>query len=313
MSRVKMEIVEKSREKINPVFLNSPQYIHEPLAKLLGCNLVLKIETLNPIRSFKGRGSEWLVSQAKEDHLMCASAGNFGQAMAYSCRERNKKLTIYASTNANKLKVERMRSLGAEVILHGDDFDAAKLEAKNKAKENKIRFVEDSFDIETLEGAGTIALELLQFPEKIDSLIIPLGNGAMFNGIAKIFKERSPATNMIIVQAEGAPAMVESWKAGTMISHQQVNTIADGIAVRLPVPIALDDMTGLVDDAVLVKEESILTAMKLLHVHAGIVAEPSGAVGFAAILENKVKFEGKTVATIICGGNLTEEQIKKWL
>jgi threonine dehydratase len=313
MSRVKIERVEQALKKIDPVFLNSPQYVHEPLGKLLGCKLILKVETVNPIRSFKGRGAEWLVSQAKENHLMCASAGNFGQAMAYSCRARNKKLTIYASTQANKLKVERMQSLGAEVILFGDDFDAAKLEAKKIAKEKGIRFIEDSFDIETLEGAATMALELLQLPEKIDSFAIALGNGAMFNGIANVFKERSPQTEMVIVQASGAPAMIESWKQGKMISHPHINTIADGIAVRLPVPIALEDMNGLVDDGILVSEDSIIEAMKLLHLHAGLVVEPSGAVGIAAILENKKKFEGKTVATVICGSNLTEEQIKKWL
>jgi threonine dehydratase len=313
MSRVKIERVEQALKKIDPVFLNSPQYVSESLGKLLGCRLILKIETVNPIRSFKGRGAEWLVSQAKENHLICASAGNFGQAMAYSCRARNKKLTIYASTKANKLKVERMQSLGAEVILFGDDFDAAKLEAKKIAKEKGMRFIEDSFDIETLEGAATMALELLQLPEKIDSFAIALGNGAMFNGIAKVFKERSPQTEMVIVQASGAPAMVESWREGKMISHPQINTIADGIAVRLPVPIALEDMNGLVDDGILVSEDSIIESMKLLHLHAGLVVEPSGAVGIAAILENKMKFEGKTVATVICGSNLTEEQIKKWL
>jgi threonine dehydratase len=313
MGRIKIERIEQAFNTIDPVFLNSPQYEVESLSKVLGCTLIVKVETVNPIRSFKGRGSEWLVAQAKENHLMCASAGNFGQAMAYSCRARNKELTIYASTKANQLKIERMKSLGAEVILFGDDFDAAKLEGKKAAKEKGIRFVEDSFDIETLEGAATMALELLQLPLKIDSFAIPLGNGAMFNGIATVFKARSPQTKMVIVQASGAPAMVESWKEGKTISHPRINTIADGIAVRLPVPVALEDMRGLVDDGILVSEDAIIEAMKLLHLHTGLVVEPSGAVGLAAILENKKKFEGRTVATIICGSNLTQEQTKKWL
>jgi len=244
--------------------------------------------------------------------MICASAGNFGQAMAYACRKRNITLTVYASTKANPLKIERMKQLGAHVILHGEDFDTAKLEAKRFASKSGTRFIEDSLDIETLEGAGTIGLELLEYPQKIDALFIALGNGAMINGIGRIVKEKSPHTSIIAVQAAGAPAMTESWRKNTIITNDRVNTIADGIAVRIPVPQALEDMKDLVDDAVLVREESILEAMHLLHLHAGIVTEPSGAVGVAALLENRTLGEGKTVATIICGGNVTEQQLQAW-
>lgn len=314
VNRLTAARIEGAFTQIDPVFLNTPQYINDPLSSLFDVNLVLKIETLNPIRSFKGRGAEWLVSKVDSGtSLICASAGNFGQAMAFACRKRNIKLTVFASQKASTFKIERMRSYGATVILYGEDFDAAKLEAKNVAKEQSIRYIEDSLDIETVEGAGTIGLELLRFPQTIDVLLVALGNGAMINGISCIYKKYSPETKIIAVQAEGASAMVESWHSGTLISHEVVNTIADGIAVRIPVPQALEDMKGLVDDAILVKEESIYTAMKLLHAHAGIVVEPSGAVGIAALLEHTEKFKGKTVATIICGSNLTDEQIEEWL
>jgi threonine dehydratase len=118
---------------------------------------------------------------------------------------------------------------------------------------------------------------------------------------------------MTAVQAAGAPAMVESWQQGKLVAHEKVSTIADGIAVRLPVAQALTDMKELVDDALLVQEQTIIRAMKLLHTHAGILSEPSGTVGVAALLENKKMFTNQIVATIICGSNLTEEQIKKWL
>ena len=107
--------------------------------------------------------------------------------------------------------------------------------------------------------------------------------------------------------------MVESWRENKLIFHKQINTIADGIGVRIPIAQALEDMKGLVDYALLVSEETILEAMRLIHVHAGLVVEPSGAVGIAALLENKNDFKNMTVATILCGGNLTEEQVKKWL
>jgi threonine dehydratase len=311
--RISLERIKKAQKVIDPVFLNSPQYNCEALSDAVGAELVIKVETFNPIRSFKGRGADFLISQLNgEVELMCASAGNFGQAMAYSCRKRNIRLTIYASTKANPYKIERMRSLGAEVVLFGDDFDASKEEAKRNAASSGIRMIEDGLAVETAEGAGTIALELLT-AGKFDALLVPLGNGALFNGIGRVFKELSPETKLIAVQASGASSMIESWKAQKLIANSSIKTIADGIGVRIPIQEALDDMVNLIDDGVLVKEESILQAMKLLHVKSGVVPEPSAAVGIAAMLENKSQWKGKRVATIICGSNLTEHQIKEWL
>jgi threonine dehydratase len=312
--RLSLERIEQAARTIDPVFLRSPQFVCEPLSDELGVRLALKIETLNPIRSFKGRGADLLVSQAQSDvPLVCASAGNFGQAMAYACRKRGLPLTVFASTQANPLKIERMRGLGAQVVLRGADFDAAKLGARRGAREQGARFVEDSLDIETVEGAGTMGLEWLEFPEPLDTLLIPLGNGAMLNGVARVIKARRPQTRVIAVQAAGAPAMIESWRAGRVIAHDQIQTIADGIGVRVPVPQALDDMRGLIDDALLVREDTILTGMRLLHRHAGVVAEPSGAVGVAALLERPDLFSDQMVGTIVCGGNLTAQQMREWL
>jgi threonine dehydratase len=311
--RLSISNVEKAVHSIDPVFLNSPQFFQEPLGESLACRLLLKVETLNPVRSFKGRGADLLVSNSKEDGLLCASAGNFGQAMAYACRKAKKKLIVYASTKANPLKIDRMKGLGAEVILFGDDFDAAKAEAKRVATVKKIRFVEDAVDLETLTGAATIGVELLCLKEQIDFVLVPLGNGALLNGVARIYKEYSPSTRIIAVQAKGAPAMVESWKEGTLKVHEQINTIADGIGVRIPIPQALEDMDGLVDDAYLVKEDTIIHAMKLIHMHAGIVAEPSAVVGIAAVIENRTAFRNKSVATIITGGNVSETHMDLWL
>lgn len=313
MKRLNARDIENAYGKIDAVFLNSPQYFCESLGDALGCRVVLKVETINPIRCFKGRGADLLCANADENELVCASAGNFGQAVAYACRKRNIGLTIFAAVNANPLKIERMRALGANVTLEGEDFDAAKLAARKFGEEKRIRFVEDGLAVETLIGAGTIGLELVKFPEPIDFLLVPLGNGALFNGAATYFKAKSPTTKLIAIQAKGAPAMIESWRAKRLIEHERINTIADGIGVRLPVAQSLDDMDGLIDDAILVEENSILQAMKLLHQHAGLVVEPAGAVGVSAILENRETFAGKTVATIICGSNLTAEQIKQWL
>lgn len=232
--------------------------------------------------------------------------------MAYACRSRGGNLIVYAATTANPFKVERMRAMGAEVILYGDDFDSSKEEAKRVAHERGYAFTEDALTIETVEGAGTIGLELA-VAGPIDVLLIALGNGALFNGIATVFKAVSPATKRIAVQAAGAPAMAESWRSKRLITYPTIHTIADGIGVRLPIPEALKDMDALADDVVTVQEDSIVEAMRLIHVHAGIVTEPSGAVGIAAILEDRKRFSKGRVATVICGGNLTEEQCKAWL
>jgi threonine dehydratase len=312
--RLSLAHIEQAMHVIDPVFLHTPQYRAESLDALLGCRVVVKVETLNPIRSFKGRGASYFLTQVPTGTpLICASAGNFGQAMAYACRSKGVHLIVYASVHANPLKVERMRALEAEVRLQGDDFDAAKAEAKRVAQTTNTRMVEDSLEVATGEGAGTIGLELLQWSEPLDSVLVALGNGALLTGVGRWVKAQAPTTRVIGVAAAGAPAMVESWRANQLIEHTTVHTIADGIAVRIPVPEAVKDMHGTVDDALLVSDESMLTAMKLLHHHLGLVVEPSGAVGIAAILERRDQFQDQLVATIICGGNVTPQQMTQWL
>ena len=242
--RIKMERIVDAAGVIDPVFLNSPQFNCEPLSEALGAQLTLKIESMNPIRCFKGRGADFLVAEAEragdEREMICASAGNFGQAMAYSARRRGRSVAVYAAENASPLKIERMRALGADVRLFGADFDTAKSEARKVAAETGARMVEDGLDVETAEGAGTIGLELTEDGAPLDAVIVPLGNGALINGIATAVKANSPSTQVIAVQSDGAPAMIESWRTETVVETETVDTIADGIAVRVPVPEALD-------------------------------------------------------------------------
>ena len=312
--RITIDRIEAAARAIDPVFLHTPQWVNEPLSDELGVRVALKAETLNPIRSFKGRGADWLVQNLPPGTaLMCASAGNFGQAMAYACRARGVPLTVYAAEAANPLKIARMRAMGATVVLAGEDFDAAKALGKRDAARTRVRFVEDGRDPEPTEGAGTMGLEWLAFPERLDALFIPLGNGAMLAGIATVVKARMPQTAVIAVAATGAPAMVESLRSGRLVTHERIDTIADGIGVRVPVPEALSDLTGLVDDFVLVPDDLTLRAMLRLHQHAGLVAEPSGAVGLAGIMQSAERFAGRAVGTVICGGNLTPAQMREWL
>jgi threonine dehydratase len=312
--RLKLEHILEASHRIDPVFLNTPQFYAESLSEVLGVELIVKVETLNLIRSFKGRGADYFfVRNPNVKEVICASAGNFGQGMAYAARKRSLKLTVFASEKANSLKLERMRSLGADVRLHGEDFDAAKQFGKHYAKQNNVQFVEDSRDTEFSEGAGSMAVELLRYPKLFDVVMVPLGNGAMIAGIARWVKAHSAKTQVIAVSAAGAPAMEQSWRTGTLIETPSIDTIADGIGVRVPVPEALEDIKTLLDDVLLVDDVAIVQAMKLVHQHLGLVLEPSGAVGIATLMTHGVIFKNKRVATILCGGNLTQAQMKEWL
>jgi threonine dehydratase len=312
--RISLERITQAATLIDPVFLNSPQFLAESLSAQLGCRLVMKVETTNPIRSFKGRGAEYLAATLEgRPQLVCASAGNFGQGMAFAARKRGLPITVFAAISANPLKIERMRALGAEVRLEGQDFDAAKQAARAYAAQSGARFVEDSRDVETAEGAGTIGIELLRWPEPFDALLVPLGNGALLAGVARWVKAHRPATQVIGISANGAPAMERSWRSGRIERFEQITTIADGIGVRVPVPEALDDLAGLLDDILLVEDEMMLAAMRLAHQELGLVLEPSGAVGLAALLADGARFRGQLVGTILCGGNLTPEQMRQWL
>ncbi|MEI7599714.1 MAG: pyridoxal-phosphate dependent enzyme [Aestuariivirga sp.] len=317
--RLRLENVLRAATFIDPVFLNSPKFNCEPLSEALGCALTLKLETANPIRSFKGRGAGYLVASRAADgrlkgrRLVGASAGNWGQALAYACRSHGIPLTLFAATTANPLKVARMKALGAEMVLTGHDFDAAKQAGEAHARATGGLWVADGLDPEAAEGAATIALELLAGPDKPDVLAIPLGNGALLTGIARWAKAAHPGIEVIGVQASGADAMEKSWRTGTLLFPPSVSTIADGIGVRVPIKEAVDDMSGIVDDVLLVEDADIISAMRLLFRTAGLLAEPSGAAGIAAIQTHPNPFRGRRVATVICGSNLTEEQVKAWL
>ena len=317
--RLKLANMLRAAALIAPAFQNTPQFASEPLNEALGCRLTLKLETANPIRSFKGRGAGFLIaSRAAQGalagrRLVGASAGNWGQALAYACRSHGLALTLFAATMANPLKVARMRALGADMVLTGHDFDAAKEAGEAHARETGGLWVADGLDPEAAEGAATIAMELLAAPVRPEVIAVPLGNGALLTGIARWVKAVAPGIEVVGVQATGADAMEKSWRSGQLVFPPHISTIADGIGVRVPIAEAVEDMKGLVDDVLLVEDERIIAAMRLLFQTAGLLAEPSGAAGVAAIAAFPERFRGRRVATIICGSNLTEAQVKAWL
>jgi threonine dehydratase len=308
--------IEQAARHIDPLFLSTPLVRGEAMDRVLGREILLKVETLTPIRSFKGRGASWLLhrlGREAEAGLVCASAGNFGQGLAHAARRAGVGATVFAATGANPLKVEAMRAFGAEVRLEGQDFDAAKAAARSFAAASGRLFVEDGLHPAIAEGAGTMALEMAAQDALGDLVLVPLGNGSLVNGVGAWVKARRPATRVVAVVAAGAPAMALSWRQGHPVETATTATIADGVAVRVPVPEALAVMRATVDEVREVGEQAILDAMRLTFRCVGLVVEPAGAVGLAALLADPELGRGRRVSTILCGGNVTAAQARLWL
>jgi threonine dehydratase len=314
-TRLDLARIRAARRDINPIFLDTPLYEGDALGAALGCTVSIKLETANPVRSFKGRGTELVAGRLTaqgRDAVVCASAGNLGQALAWSGRRRGLDVTVVASHRAPAAKLERIQALGAELELVDGDFELARERAVGISQQRGIRLVEDSLDIETCEGAATIGLELAGADARFDAVLIALGGGAMATGVGHVLKTLAPDTEVICVQPHGAPAMTRSWRQRRVVTTDTTDTIADGVAGRYPIPDVLDDLLAVADDAVLVHEASIVEGMRLLLDRAGLVVEPSAALGVAAVLEDRDRFAGRHVATIICGSNVDPDAYRRW-
>jgi threonine dehydratase len=316
-SSISLARIEEARSVIDPVFLDSPQFRCDSISEDLDCDVVLKIECLNPIRSFKGRGACYfthLHHSSAPAPWVCASAGNFGQGMAFAARRHSVPLVIFAGEAANPVKLERMRRLGAQLRLAGRDFDAAKESARRFAEEKGLTFVEDGRESSITEGAGTVAAELLEWRDRFDAVLVPVGNGALINGIGSWVKARSPRTSVLGVGTVRAPAMERSFRAGRPVSLPgPVVTVADGVGARVAVPEAVETMLRVVDDFLLVEEEAIVSAMGSIFRELGLVAEGAGAVPLAAASVFRERFRGKRLALIVGGGNASDEDLERLL
>jgi threonine dehydratase len=302
--------------EIDPVFLDTPAVLCSPLGHALGCSVMLKIETLNPVRSFKGRGTETVTAVARKQgasRVICASAGNLGQALAYSGTRRGLAVTVVAARTANPLKLRQIASFGATVRLEGEDIEDARLLAREIAETDGAYLVEDSLDLATCEGAATIGLELVRDDPRLDVVLVALGGGAMASGVGYAMRSLAGHVEVIGIQPLGAPAMALSWRQGALVETDRIETIADGVAGRCPIPEVLGDLLVVLDDVVLVREDSIKAGMRLLHEHAGLVVEPSAALGIAAVLEDPERFAGRRVTTILCGSNVGPADFARWV
>lgn len=309
---VNLAEVERALKLVDPIFLHTPQFESQPLSERYGCRVIVKVETVNPIGSFKGRGGDWLAQTADLGRpLVCASAGNLGQGLAYGARRAGLELHVFASRAANALKLERMRSLGATLHLVDGDFDLAKTTASQQAESRGWRLVVDGEDPRLAEGAATMAAELTgALGEEIDTIFLPVGNGSLACGAAVWFKQKSPKTRVVGVSSLVAPATHDTWKSGQITVGPPFSTIAEGLCARVPVPSAVACLRDTLDDFVLLDESLFLDAMADLWSAHRIVAEPSGVAPLAAAAASE-DLEDKLIVVPVGGANTDLEMLRK--
>lgn len=301
-----VEEIERAARGLDPVFAGSPLLLGTPLDAETGARVALKVESLNPVRSFKGRGAvTWMrEAGAGATGVACASAGNFGQGLAYAARAAGVPCHVFVGAGANAGKVDAMRRLGARVEVGGPDYDAAIDTARAFAADGGLRFVQDGLEPWIAAGAATMAVELTEAGVLPDVALVPVGNSALILGVAVWLRHARPDVRIVGVCAEGAPAPALSWRRGKPVASERVETVADGIGVRAPFPESVAGMLELVDDMAIVSESSLRAAVRRLAETTGLLVEAAGAAGVAALLDDQASYAGATVFTPLCGSNL---------
>lgn len=289
--------------RIDPVFLNTPQFVNRELAAALQREVVVKNESLTPIGSFKGRGTCLLAEQLDAATTwVCSTAGNFGQGLAYAARTRGAAVEAFVSAEVPRAKVASMRALGAHVRTSPQPGQAAR---ESVAASEDRQLVLDGLRPEMAEGAGTIAVEM-EALGPIDVAVVQIGDGALASGIACWLKHVRPQTRIVGVCASGAPAMARSFAAGHVISTPGTDTIATAIAISEPIPESLARVLALVDEIVLVDDDDLRRARQLILDTLDTAVEPAGAAGIAALARHGERLPLGRTAVLLTGAGTTE-------
>lgn len=298
--------IRKAQENIKDIVNKTPILHSSIFSSINNCSVYMKCENLQITGAYKIRGAlnkiRTLSKEEKSKGVVCSSAGNHAQGVAYAAKLLGVNSTIVMPKNTPYLKVQSTKELGGNVILHGNCYDDAFLKAKSIEAENNSVFIHPFNDINVIYGQGTIALEIFEDIENIDVIICPIGGGGLISGVSLAAKELNPNIKIIGVQAEGANAMEQSYKKGSLISLNSVNTIADGIAVKCPGELTFSIIKDCVDDIVTVSDKEIAESFLILCEKHKILAEASGAASLAAL--KKLDLNGKKVVSIISGGNI---------
>lgn len=284
------------------------------LSRLLGCRYLVKHENHNPTTAFKVRGGIYLVNNLAPPQqrlgILACTTGNHGQSLAYACRRFGVPCVLVVPEAANPDKVAAMTALGAEVIRHGADYDAAREHCEAIRHDRGLRYVHSANEPELIAGVGTYALEIFDDCPDPDVILVPVGLGSGICGVALAASGRRPQTQVIGVQAEGAPAVTLTWRAGQPVQTPAIATFAEGMATRVPAELTMAIMRRHVADMVLVSDADLRRAVWQLLRHTHNLAEGAGAAALAAAWQLRASLAGKTVVGVLSGGNLDLRELR---
>ncbi len=315
--RPTLQDVFAARQVVSRHLPKTPLHRSIALGRLLGADVYVKYENHHPVGAFKVRGGihrlHHLTPQERRAGVVTASTGNHAQSIAYAARAFGVRTQVLMPERSNPDKVAAVQDLGGEVLFHGRDFDEARLYAEDYARDRGAVFINSANEPHLISGVGTMALEIFEDLPDPDLLIVPIGGGSAACGNAIVAKSIHPKVQVVGVQAEGAPCVYLSYKAGKIVETPEVATFAEGLATRVPFELTFGIILDLIDDIVLVSDDEIERAVVLMLRATHNLAEGAGASPLAAALQLRDRIAGKKVVLILSGGNLTVEKLREIL
>jgi threonine dehydratase len=297
-------------ERLKKIVVRTPLILNHNLSRRYQCNVYLKREDLQVVRSYKIRGAYNLMSSISPEILskgvVCASAGNHAQGFAYSCKKLNVKGVVFMPIITPKQKVDQTRMFGenfVEIKLIGDTFDDCAVAAKKFTADNQMVFIPPFEDLRVIEGQATVALEVLEDLSDIDFLFVPVGGGGLASGAGTYFKTYSPKTKIIGLEPEGAPSMAAAFEAGQPVTLEKIDRFVDGAAVKRTGDLTFSICREMLDALDLVPEGRVCTTILRLYNEDAIVVEPAGALSIAGLENRREEIRGKNVVCIVSGSN----------
>lgn len=303
--------VNKARALLKGIISKTPLIRHNALSEKNNGEVFFKREDLQLTRSYKVRGAfnaiALLESDKKQAGIVCASAGNHAQGVAFACNKLGINGKIFMPLTTPEQKIVRTRKLGSdkiEIVLEGDTFDDASRSAREYAEKNKMAFIHPFDDKNVIAGQGTVGAEILEeIQGPLDYIVVPIGGGGLISGVGAYIKQKSPKTIVFGVEPSGASSMYESFKQGKIVELEKIDTFVDGAAVRKPGKLTFEIAQRVVDDILLIDEGKVCMTMIELYQDDGITAEPAGALSIAALDQLGSRIVGKRGVCILSGGN----------
>lgn len=297
-------------EVLRQVVLKTPLQFHRNLSARYECEVYLKREDLQVVRSYKIRGAYYLIQSLTEEErsrgIVCASAGNHAQGVAFSCKQLGIRGTVYMPSITPKQKINQVKMFGGDfidIVLIGDTFDECQVHALNHVQEFNKVFIPPFDHIKIIEGQGSLGKEIAEDLSGIDFIFVPIGGGGLCAGLGSYFQTYSPQTKIIGVEPQGAPSMTEALKAGKPVVLDKIQRFVDGASVKKVGDITFSYCKDFISDILLVPEGKVSSTILQLYNEDAIVAEPAGALSIAALDQYKDKLKGKRVVCILSGGN----------